>query len=129
MDQVPDPATPIPGHDNTADEAAVRTMQHQVALSGLKLNPALADYLQRWQERHERGEDLHDPGLPVHKSYQIRPLRYRLTDSDIEAIVREFKAGTPKHVLAKRHEISLGSVKNILRRRGVRRSSHDETVP
>jgi site-specific DNA recombinase len=39
--QIPDPATPIPGHD-TVDRSAVRTMEHQVELRGFEpLTPSM----------------------------------------------------------------------------------------
>jgi hypothetical protein len=47
----------------------------------------------------------------------------RLTDEDVEEIVRRFRVGTAKRVLAAEFGISLGSVKNLLRERGVRRTS------
>ena len=47
--------------------------------------------------------------------------RNRLTDADIERLIAEFLAGTPKRVLAHRYAVSLSTVKNILRRHGVRR--------
>jgi hypothetical protein len=37
--------------------------------------------------------------------------------------VNAFKAGTPKHVLAKRYGMNLRSLKKLLREEGVRRKS------
>ena len=51
----------------------------------------------------------------------------RLSSEDVETIIKEFLSGTPKHVLAARYGISLGSVKNLLRRRGIRRSGRRYT--
>jgi hypothetical protein len=47
-------------------------------------------------------------------------VRDRLTDADLQCLIGEFLAGTPKRVLAERYAISLGTVKNILRKHGVR---------
>jgi DNA invertase Pin-like site-specific DNA recombinase len=51
-----------------------------------------------------------------------QPLRYRMTDADIELLIADFLAGTSKRALAERYEIGLSSVKRILRKHGVRRS-------
>jgi hypothetical protein len=47
--------------------------------------------------------------------------RNRLTEGDIERLIAEFLAGTPKRVLSGRYAVSLSTVKNILRKHGVRR--------
>ena len=49
--------------------------------------------------------------------------RNRLTDDDIERLIAEFLAGTTKRVLSDRYAVSLTTVKNILRKHGVRRIS------
>jgi hypothetical protein len=56
----------------------------------------------------------------VSRSWRVRD---RLTDADIQQLVSEFLAGTPKRVLAERYVISVGTVKNILRKHGVRHPS------
>lgn len=66
-----------------------------------------------------------DP-LPVPGGRDWR-LRDRLSDEDLQAIIAEFLAGTPKHVLAHRYSISLSSLKNILRDRGIRRGGGQNT--
>jgi hypothetical protein len=38
-------------------------------------------------------------------------------------MVNAFKAGTPKHVLAKRYDMKLRSLKKLLREEGVKRKS------
>ena len=48
-------------------------------------------------------------------------VRDRLTDGDVQALIGDFQAGTPKRVLADRYVVSLSTVKNILRQHGVRR--------
>jgi hypothetical protein len=51
----------------------------------------------------------------------------RLSDKDVQAIINEFLAGTPKRVLAARYGVCLGSIKNLLRRRGIRRDGRRNT--
>jgi Mor family transcriptional regulator len=43
-------------------------------------------------------------------------VRTRLGQAAIDELVASFRAGTPKHELAKKYEISLSSVKRVLRR-------------
>lgn len=50
-------------------------------------------------------------------------VRERLTDEDVQALIGEFLAGTPKRLLAEQYAISVSTVKNILRKHGVRRPS------
>lgn len=50
-------------------------------------------------------------------------VRDRLTDADVQCLIGEFLAGTPKRVLADRYAVSFSTVKNILRRHGVRRAN------
>jgi transposase len=45
-----------------------------------------------------------------------------LADDDIELLIAEFLAGTSKRELAERYHVSFSTVKNILRRHGVRRT-------
>lgn len=45
----------------------------------------------------------------------------RLTDDDVQRLIHEFLAGTSKRVLAERYAVSFSTVKNILRKHGVRR--------
>lgn len=54
----------------------------------------------------------------VSRTWRVRD---RLMDGDIEQIIAEFLAGTPKRVLAERYAVSFSTVKNILRQHGVRR--------
>lgn len=44
----------------------------------------------------------------------------RLAEEQITALIDGFVSGTPKHVLAKRYGVSLTTVKDLLRARGVR---------
>ena len=41
----------------------------------------------------------------------------------MQALIGEFRAGTPKWKLAERYAVSLSTVKNILRKHGVRRAN------
>jgi hypothetical protein len=50
-------------------------------------------------------------------------VRERLTDADVQALIGEFLAGTSKRVLAERYVVSFSTVKNILRKHGVRRAN------
>jgi hypothetical protein len=50
-------------------------------------------------------------------------VRDRLSEQDISEIVAAFKAGTAKHVLAKRYGIALRSLNRLLREEGVKRKS------
>lgn len=50
-------------------------------------------------------------------------VRDRLSDRDIAHLFAEFKAGTPKHELAKKYGIGMGSLKKLLREAGVKKRS------
>ena len=50
-------------------------------------------------------------------------VRDRLTDEDVQRLIGEFLAGTSKRVLAERYAIGFSTVKNILRKHGVRRAN------
>jgi hypothetical protein len=43
-----------------------------------------------------------------------------LDEAEIIALIEAFASGTPKHVLAKQHGVSLTAIKDLLRARGVR---------
>ena len=47
--------------------------------------------------------------------------RGRLTEADIKQLITDFLASTPKWALAETYVVSLSTVKNILRKHGVRR--------
>lgn len=47
--------------------------------------------------------------------------RGRLTDADVKQLIADFLAGTPKWALAETYMVCLTTVKNILRKHGVRR--------
>jgi hypothetical protein len=82
------------------------------------LNAQLAHYL----EKHPYAP------IPTHATTSLpsyhRPLwrvRDRLSAQDIADIIRAFKSGTAKHILAKRYGINERSLKKLLREEGVRR--------
>lgn len=50
----------------------------------------------------------------------------RLSEQDIDAIVTAFRAGTAKHILAKRYGIAERSLKKLLREEGVKRRSWND---
>jgi hypothetical protein len=72
-------------------------------------------------------EDLTLPDAPASPGGCDWRLSDRLSNQDIETIIKEFLSGTPKHALAARYGISLSSVKNLLRRRGIRRGGRQDT--
>lgn len=93
-----------------------------------KVEPALRRYLRGWRLRDrdqvqqrliEAVAGRPEPGPPLRVSD-------RLSADAEQAIVDAFMAGTPKWELAERYEVSLSSIKRLLKRRGVsRRGRHD----
>jgi hypothetical protein len=63
---------------------------------------------------------------PVDRPWQLKD---RLSETDIQTIITEFRAGTPKHVLAARYSVSLSGLKSLLRRREVRRRPRPGSSP
>ena len=96
-----------------------------MGLTRFKLNAQLARYL---QECPPAPEPAPDPSLP---SYHASPwrVRDRLSDQDIAHLIAAFKAGTPKHELAKRYGIALRTLKKLLRAHGVKRTSRWDIQP
>jgi hypothetical protein len=62
-------------------------------------------------------------GGAVARTPRVWRVRDRLADGDIEQLIAEFLAGTPKRVLAERYAVSFSTVKNILRQHGARRAN------
>jgi hypothetical protein len=97
-----------------------------VALSELRLNSSLVSYLRRYE-----GVDTSASGLPASdatsQQYQPWSLDHRFSEADIQTIICEFLSGTPKHELARRYSVSLTGIKNLLRRRGIRRDGPRDT--
>jgi hypothetical protein len=88
------------------------------------LNSSLVRYLRQYE-----GLVASADTVPASESQQYQPwsLDRRFSESDIQAIIAEFLAGTPKHVLARRYSVSLSGLKNLLRRRGIRRDGRRDT--
>lgn len=61
-----------------------------------------------------------DVAYQRHRRWKIRD---RFSDDEIAQLVKAFKSGTPKHVLAKRYGMNLRSLKKLLREEGVKRRS------
>jgi DNA invertase Pin-like site-specific DNA recombinase len=87
-----------------------------------------ADLLERLTEARSRarlrGEEDPD-NHPITVSGRVSGVwrvRDRLTDDDVLALLADFLAGTPKRELAERYRVSFSTVKNILRKHGVRRT-------
>jgi hypothetical protein len=85
-----------------------------VGVTRFKLNAQLLRYLQKDHEAGERKSLPNPSQLSYHKHRRWR-VRNRLSKEDIAEIVRAFKAGTAKHVLADRYDINLRSLKKLLR--------------
>lgn len=65
------------------------------------------------------------------RSYQARQwrVRDRLSEQQIRDIVTAFTGGTAKHVLAKRYDINLRSLRKLLREEEVKRKSWNDRQP
>ena len=86
------------------------------------LQERLAEARARASQRSGQDQDSLSPAVSgrVSRTWRVRD---RLTEADVQALIGEFLAGTPKRVLAERYAISIGTVKNILRKHGVRRAN------
>ena len=94
---------------------------HLVGVRGFKLNDQLALYLQEHPKVRKRQSNLNPSVL----SYHAHPwrIRDRLGEVAVTRLACSFKAGAPKHVLAKRYGINERSLKKLLREEGVKRRS------
>lgn len=95
-----------------------------VALSELRLNSSLVSYLRQYE-----GLDTSATLAATSQQYQPWSLDRRLSEADIQTIISEFLSGTPKPELARRYSVSLTGLKNLLRRRGIRRDGRQNTHP
>ena len=84
------------------------------------LQERLAEARSRASQLSQQEPGAHSVALSARVSRTWR-VRDRLTDADVECLIAEFLAGTPKRVLAERYAVSFSTVKNILRKHGVRR--------
>jgi hypothetical protein len=92
-----------------------------VGVTGFKLNQRLARYVRNNPIEHEQPAKP-EPTLPSYHAPRWR-VRDRLSEQDIAETVQAFKAGTAKHILAKRYGIALRSLKRLLREEGAKRKS------
>ena len=75
------------------------------------------DLLERLAEVRLDGHALTSAG----RASGVWRVRDRLTDDEVERLIADFLAGTSKRELAPQYGLSLSSVKNLLRKHGVRR--------
>jgi predicted DNA binding protein len=82
----------------------------------------LVSAVERLQVKDSRTADT---GRSVRSEQAPRVWRIsdRLTEADIRSLVSSYRAGTTARELAEQFEISKSSVKQILRERGIRRTS------
>ncbi len=85
------------------------------------LQERLAEARFRARQRGEQEPDNHVVTVSGRASSVWR-VQDRLTDDDVQALIGEFLTGTSKRVLAERYAVSFSSVKNILRKHGVKRA-------
>lgn len=91
-----------------------------MGLRGFNLNAQLSRYV---REHRYAAKPLHSTdSLPA---YHARPwrVRERLSEQEIATIVKSFKAGSAKHVLAKGYGVNLRSLKKLLGEEEVKRKS------
>ena len=81
-----------------------------------KLNTQLAQYS---QERSLAKRDATSPQICASYSTWRWRICDRLNATDIEELIKAFKAGTPKWKLAERYGIGLSSIKKPLREHGI----------
>jgi hypothetical protein len=97
-----------------------------VALSELKLNSQLVTYLRRCEAGSVEADVGAEATSLLGRQHQPWAIERRLSKADIQTIVAEFLAGIPKHELARRYSVSLSGLKNLLRRRGIRRDGRPD---
>jgi hypothetical protein len=117
---------PICLSGRTPDRREVPANPGFVALSELRLNSALVSYLRR-HEGVSTSADTVTASEATSQQYQPWSLDRRFSEADIQTIIAEFLSGTPKHELARRYSVSLSGIKNLLRRRGIRRDGRRDT--
>lgn len=97
-----------------------------VALSELRLNSRLVTYLRRCEASSIEADARVEIASPLGRQRQPWAIERRLSKADIQTIIAEFLAGTPKHELAHRYSISLSGLKSLLRRHGIRRDGQPD---
>lgn len=103
-------------------------IEHMVGVRGFKLNSQLAEFLRKHSAELQQPTSVSSP-QSIYRRYRHWRVRDRLSPQDIRDLVRAFKAGTPKHDLAERYDINLGSLKKLLREEGVTRKSWRDIQP
>ena len=86
------------------------------------LQERLTEARSRARQRGER-EPESQANSATGRAPSVWRVRDRLTDDDVLRLIAEFLAGTSKRELAAQYELSLGSVKNLLRKHGARRAN------
>jgi transcriptional regulator of aromatic amino acid metabolism len=111
------------------EEPQVRVLSTiQVLVELVRRYSNRADLLERLAETRSRvrqrgGEDSDSHQITVSgRTSGVWRVRDRLTDDDVHVLIADFLAGTSKRELADRYEVSFSTVKNILRKLGVRRT-------
>jgi hypothetical protein len=117
------PRVDTAGHQED-DRRSSNTVQ-RVALSELRLNSSLVRYLQRYDD--SKASAITPSASEPTQQYQPWSLDRRFSETDIKTIIDDFLSGTPKHELARRYSVSLSGIKNLLRRRGIRRGGRRNT--
>jgi hypothetical protein len=107
--------------------AASGAFSQVVALSELRLNSSLVRYLQRYDDGTASPRTMPASDTSSHKQYQPWSLDRRFSETEIQAIITAFLSGTPQHELARRYSVSVTGLKNLLRRRGIRRDGRRNT--
>lgn len=78
----------------------------------------------RFMTRQRGRQELDDHAASVSgRTSGVWRVRDRLTDDDVQTLITEFLTGTSKRELASRYAVSVSTVKNILRKHGVRRTT------
>jgi DNA-directed RNA polymerase specialized sigma24 family protein len=91
------------------------------------VEPALRRYLREWRQRDRDNVQQRLIDALGERPEPDPPLRVidRLSADAEQAIVDAFMAGTPKWELAERYDLSLSSIKRLLKRHGAsRRRGH-----
>jgi hypothetical protein len=89
----------------------------------------LSDLRLTLQAVTETTDQEDDPDLPLHPSDRPWRVQDRLSEEDIQTLIKVFQVGMSKPALAARYSISLSAVKRLLRQHHIRRDSRSDTLP
>lgn len=94
-----------------------------VGVTRFKLNTELARFVR--DHSSTQREMTHNRPTSLYYTPPRRPRRLQdlINETEVTSLIAAFKAGTPKHELAKQYGIGLGSVKKLLREHGVKKRS------